>query len=168
MRNIWVVGAGIHFDIVIRMPIKCIYPKKSSTKDEIKNCQNILLKERGWGRHLAIGSTCDTPIMIPQSLRNEKADSGGGAVCEWRNSPRSPRRRSVGHRQWEFVDCRTRRAELAEQRGGRVQSRGMIGLCNATHLSSAVVTKSRERDKPLWFSSCPECNLIISISPPHV
>ena len=43
----------------------------------------------------SIGSTRDTPIMIPQSLRNEKADSGdsgcgSGAVCEWRNSPRSP------------------------------------------------------------------------------
>ena len=44
----------------------------------------------------AIGSTRDTPIMIPQSLRNEKADSGGGAVCQWRNSPRSPIARRTG------------------------------------------------------------------------
>ena len=41
-------------------------------------------------RSATIGSTRDTPIMIPQSLRNEKADSGRGAVCEWRNFPRSP------------------------------------------------------------------------------
>ena len=45
---------------------------------------------------VAIGSTRDTPIMIPQSLRNEKADSGGGAVCQWRNSPRSPIARRTG------------------------------------------------------------------------
>ena len=80
--------------------------------------ENIVAKISSplWRRGAAIGSTRDTPIMIPQSLRNEKADSGGGgAVCQWRNSPRSPiarwTGRSVGHRQWEFVDCPTLRGK---------------------------------------------------------
>ena len=61
--------------------------------------ENIVAKISSQPRHggAAIGSTRDTPIMIPQSLRNEKADSGGGgAVCQWRNSPRSPIARWTG------------------------------------------------------------------------
>ena len=69
-----------------------------------------------------IGSTRDTPIMIPQSLRNEKADSTAaaapfvnGGILRGRRRGRAACSlgpgRSRGHPQWEFVDCRIRRGE---------------------------------------------------------